>query len=223
MREDVSSTRDGFSAWAKADPETILRRYVVDAKGFFPALREAPARRHEPSSQEYRFLRRCAQQLDRTEKAQRLPFGTLNLDVEKELSKGILRENWYIITPQEASEYLEHDFLTNRFHVTHCGGMCDIVQQGYFLFGTSRCRPSISTTPGLVEQDKIKEGESGWVLQGVVSRAAFPRQPCSVKKSFTVMSLHINNNYAKKAWHREEASPHYPRRDAGRARGHGHW
>ena len=45
----------GFSAWVKTDPETFLRRHVVDAKGFYPAFREAPARRHEPSSQEYRF------------------------------------------------------------------------------------------------------------------------------------------------------------------------
>ena len=29
-------------------------------------------------------------------------------------------------TLQEAMEYLEHDFLTNRFHVTHCGG-CSIL------------------------------------------------------------------------------------------------
>ena len=54
--EDVSSIRYGFSASVKTDLETILRRHVVDTKGFSPALREAPARRHEPSSQEYRFL-----------------------------------------------------------------------------------------------------------------------------------------------------------------------
>ena len=28
--EDVSSIRDGFTAWVKADPETILRRHIVD-------------------------------------------------------------------------------------------------------------------------------------------------------------------------------------------------
>ena len=44
----------------------------------------------------------------------------------------------------------------------------------------------------------MKEGESRWVIQGVVSRAAFRRQTRSGQKSFTVMSLHINNNFAKK-------------------------
>ena len=53
--EGVSSIRDGFSAWVKADPETILRRLVVDARGLYPAFREAPVRRHDPSSQEYQF------------------------------------------------------------------------------------------------------------------------------------------------------------------------
>ena len=42
------------------------------------------------------------------------------------------------------------------------------------------------------------EGDSGWVLQGVLSLASFRRQPPSGQKSFTVKSLHINNNYAKK-------------------------
>ena len=53
--EDVSSIRDGFSAWVKSDPETILKRHLVDAKGANPAFREAPTRKHSPSNEEYRF------------------------------------------------------------------------------------------------------------------------------------------------------------------------
>ena len=41
------------------------------------------------------------------------------------------------------------------------------------------------------------EGETGWVIQGVISKASFRRQPRGGNSSFTVMSLHINNNYAK--------------------------
>ena len=36
------------------------------------------------------------------------------------------------------------------------------------------------------------------MIQGVISRASFRRQPRGGKSFFTVMSLHINNNYAKK-------------------------
>ena len=46
--------------------------------------------------------------------------------------------------------------------------------------------------------DKVMEGDSGWVLHGVLSRASFRRQSPSGKKTFTVMSLHINGNYSKK-------------------------
>ena len=39
---------------------------------------------------------------------------------------------------------------------------------------------------------------AGWVLQGVLSRASFRRQRLNDQKTFTVVSLHINNVYAKK-------------------------
>ena len=44
--------------------------------------------------------------------------------------------------------------------------------------------------------DKVMEGDSGWVLQGVLSRASL--RPLSGQKTFTVLSLHIINIYAKK-------------------------
>ena len=47
-------------------------------------------------------------------------------------------------------------------------------------------------------QDHIVEGEHGWVLQGVLSRASFRRAAASSQKVFTVLSLHINNTYAEK-------------------------
>ena len=46
--------------------------------------------------------------------------------------------------------------------------------------------------------DKVREGETGWVIQGVLARASFRRQPPSGQRSFTVLSLHISNNYAQK-------------------------
>ena len=46
--------------------------------------------------------------------------------------------------------------------------------------------------------DEVREGETNWVMQGVSGRASFRRPPPSGRKSFTVVSLHINNNKAKK-------------------------
>ena len=36
MEVHRSSIRDGFSAWVKTDPETILKHHVINAKGFYP-------------------------------------------------------------------------------------------------------------------------------------------------------------------------------------------
>ena len=46
--------------------------------------------------------------------------------------------------------------------------------------------------------DQVMEGEQGWVLQAVLSRASFRRPPTSGQVTFTVLSLHINNIYDKK-------------------------
>ena len=45
---------------------------------------------------------------------------------------------------------------------------------------------------------KVTGGDSGWVLQGVLSRASFRRQLLSGQKTFTVLSLHVCNIYAKR-------------------------
>ena len=46
--------------------------------------------------------------------------------------------------------------------------------------------------------DHFVEGEQGWVLQGVVSRASIRRAAARGQKAFTDLSLHINNVFAKK-------------------------
>ena len=63
----------------------------------------------------------------------------------------------------------------------------DISVKSIYLHDTMRC-----------VQDHIVEGEHGWVLQSVLSRASFRRAAASGQKVFTVLSLHINNVFAKK-------------------------
>ena len=48
------------------------------------------------------------------------------------------------------------------------------------------------------QQQDVKKRESGWVSQGVISRASFRRLPCNGKSFYTTMSLHINNQFAEK-------------------------
>ena len=51
--EDVSFIRDGYTTWEKADFNTILERHAVDTRKTLTEFRQASARRHDKSSQEY--------------------------------------------------------------------------------------------------------------------------------------------------------------------------
>ena len=104
---------------------------------------------------------------------------------------------WHIITLQEAIEYFEQEFLTSHFCVTHFGG-CAV------LFNKDTFHSDIKVTSVYLhdtrdgQQHVVREGQSGWVLQAVISRASFRRQPRNGKSFFPTMPLHINNQFAKK-------------------------
>ena len=53
--------------------------------------------------------------------------GTLDPDGEKKMPlRNKIGGKWQIITLQEASDYVDHEVLTNRFHVTHFAG-CEVL------------------------------------------------------------------------------------------------
>ena len=101
------------------------------------------------------------------------------------LSRNKFVGKWHLITLQEASEYVEHEILRERFHVTHFAGCAvlfikdtfypDISVKSIYLYDTRR---------GV--QDHSVEGDHGWDLQGVLSRASFRRAAVSGQKFFTV-------------------------------------
>ena len=121
--EDVSSRRDVFT-------ETILRRHVVNVTRACAEFREAEARKHSPSSQEYHFNRDMP---NRSTEQARLSVYNWNTGPRREKEGAIeshIAVKWHIITLQEAIEYLDHDFLTNRFHGDSVWRMCGLVQEG---------------------------------------------------------------------------------------------
>ena len=97
---------------------------------------------------------------------------------------------------QEAIESVDHELLTNRLNVTLYGGCAVLFSKDTFLPDTKVTSIHLHDIRRVLP-DKVFEGESGWVIQGVFSRASFRRQPPDLP-TFTVMSLHINNNHAKK-------------------------
>ena len=106
---------------------------------------------------------------------------------------------WHVISLQEASEYVDHDILTGRFHVTHYGGCAILFDKDIFYPNpTSMSSPSTFMTQGEICPIKSwKENRDGF-LQGVLSRAIFRRPPTSGQVTFTVLSLHVSNICAKK-------------------------
>ena len=94
---------------------------------------------------------------------------------------------WHVITLQEAAEYVDHDLLTSLFHVTHYAG-CAI------LFNKDTFYPNIDVKSIYLHDTRrdllvqVMEGDQGWVMQGVLSRASFRRPPTSGQVTCTVLS-----------------------------------
>ena len=193
--EDVSSIRDGFTAWVKTEFATILERHTGDNRKVNAVFREASARKHVTSCQEYHFNKDVP---NRSPVQKRLSIYNWKPGPRRGKEGAIEKQiagKWHTITLQEAIEYVDHELLTNRFHVTHYGGCAVLFNKDTFFPNIKVKSINLRDTRHDLP-DKVFEGESGWVIQGVISRACFRRQPHG-SPFFTVMS-HIKNNYAKK-------------------------
>ena len=189
----VSSGSDHFTAWVKVSPHEVLVQHMVD-------IRRATAdfAKHQKGDLLQLLIQTVStnillpDQLCRRDSAS--TTGTLGPDEEKKMPSN---NRWRIITLQEASEYVDHDILTGRFHVTHYAGCAIPINTDTFY-------PNIDVKSACLHDtrrdlpDQVMEGEQGWVMQGVLSLASFRRSPVSGQKPFTVLSLDISNIYAKK-------------------------
>ena len=194
----VSSGSDHFTMWHKMSIHEILAEHVVDIHKVVADFRDAFERKQSSSSQSYGINKYFSSQSPVQKRLSICNWNHLGSDVEgKTHLRKKLRGIWHTVTLQEASDYADHDILQERFHVTHYAGCAilfnkdtfypDINVKSIYLHDTRRGLP-----------DQIIEGEQGWVLQGVLSRASFRSAAVSGQKYFTVLSLQISNIYAKK-------------------------
>ena len=103
---------------------------------------------------------------------------------------------WHIITLQEVIVLTTSSSRTGSTWPTTEDARCSSITTLSSL--TSWSNPFTFTTSGAYCRIKwLKEIQAGF-LQGVLSRASFRRPPTSGQKTFTVLSLHIINSYAKK-------------------------
>ena len=170
---------------------------MVDVQKTTTDFREASERRHDTPSQTIRFNKSIS---NRSPVQKRLSIYNWNRGPRRGKEDAFEKQiagRWHVITLQEASEYVDNDILTGRFHVTHYGG-CAI------LFNKDTLCPNIDVKSIYLHDtrrdllDQLMEGEKGWVMQGILSRASFRRPPLSGQETFTVLSLHISNIQVKK-------------------------
>ena len=182
---------------------------MVDIEKATAEFREASERKHATSSHMNSSRERFA---TRSTVQRRLSIYNWNPGPRRGKEDAFEQQiagRWHIITLQEASEYVYHELHTNRFHVTHYAGCAILLNKDTFY-------PNIDVKPIYLHDTRrdlpaeVMEGEQGWVLQGVLSRAIFRRPPVSGQKYFTVLSLHISNICAKKKGIAKKAHPHSP-------------
>ena len=189
----VSLGTDQFTAWVKMDPHEVLVHHMVDVQKATTDFLEASERRPATSSQTpcQLFL------LDHLcRRGSASTTGTLGRRGREDSFEKQIAGRLHVITLQEASEYVDHDILTGRFHVTHDPG-CAI------LFNKDTFYPNIDVKSIYLHDtrrdlpDQLMEGEQGWVMQGVLSRASFqcclyisatstPRRKASPRSSFSL-------------------------------------
>ena len=108
----------------------------------------------------------------------------------------------------EASECVDHDILTNRFHVTHYGG-CAILENKDTFYPNSDVKSIYLHDTKRDLPDQVMDGDQGWVMQGVLSRASFRRPPLSGQKTHGVVSI-CKQYLRPKTWYCKKAHRHNP-------------
>ena len=158
---------------------TLTKRYCLDARKMSRSYEMLSLRGWKQiltSSQEYHFENDVP---NRSPVQKRLSIYNWNPGPRRGREGAIEKQiagKWHIITLQEAIEKVDHGLLTNRFHVTHYGGCAVLFSWDTFL-------PDIKVKSIHLDDvrhdlpDKVFDGESGWVIQGVISRASFRWQP----------------------------------------------
>ena len=147
--------------------DEILTEHVVDIHRIQADFRDAFERIQTSSSQASGVNKFFSSQ---SPMQKRLSVYNWNLGPRRGGKDAIEKQiagKWHLITLQEASDYVEHEILHERFHVTHFAGCAvlfnkdtfypDISVKSIYLHDTTRC-----------VQDHIVEGEYGWVLRGVL-------------------------------------------------------
>ena len=128
----VSSSKDQYTTWVKTDIDVTLERHMVDVQKAVAEFREASARRHDTSSQEYRFDNNVPNRWPVQKRPSIHNWNPGPRRGKEDAFEKQIAGKWHVITLQESLEYVGHDIPTNRFHVTHYGGCAILYNKDTF-------------------------------------------------------------------------------------------
>ena len=127
-----SSGTDLFASWVKMIEHEILVQHVVDIDRLQQSFARHPKGKQDTSSHMNSSSKRFA-----TRSIVQRRFSIYNWNPGPRRGKADAFEQqiagrWHIITLQEASDYVDHELLTNRFHVTHYAGCAVLFNKDTF-------------------------------------------------------------------------------------------
>ena len=117
------------------------------------------------------------------------------IEETKALSRNKLQENG-ISSPCRSRSYVDHELLTNCLHVAHNGGCAVLFKKDTFLLYIKVKSIYLHDTRR-ESPDEVMEGDSGRVLQGVLSRVSFRRRPLNGQKHVHSCVVAHQVHYAK--------------------------
>ena len=102
-----------------ADQESILERHLVSKGSAKPIYRDSHDRRHYSPNSEYRFNNDVPNRLLEQTRLSILNWNPGPRRGKEGAIEKHIAEKWHRIALQDAIEYLQHEYLTSHFHVTH--------------------------------------------------------------------------------------------------------
>ena len=173
----VTSGTDQFTAWVKTDPHATLVRKMVDAQKATADFREASERRHDTSSLTYRFNKKMSNRSPVQKRHNIYNWNPGPRRGKEDAFEKQIAGRWHVITLQEASEYVDHDILTCRFHVTHHGGCAILFNEETFYLLYRR----------QIQVPSWHQARLAWSSDGRRTRMGYPRSTlsCIISSSTT--------------------------------------
>ena len=142
--EEISSIRNGYTAWVMSDPSTTLERHLARKGCAKSIFHEAYERNFSPAQIPLR--QQCAKLLPEQTRISILSWNPGPRRGMPGATEVHIAGKWHIIALQEAVEYLQHEYLMNHFYITHFAG-CAVQLNKKTFYSDVQVNSVYSTTP----------------------------------------------------------------------------